>query len=347
MLAGFAHNALAVLRRHRAPAWTRRALQPVPKENPKRVLVTGATGFIGRHLVYRLVERGDEVIVLARDRGKATDLFGPHARVVTEIDAIEDTEWIDAIVNLAGAPLAARPWTERRKKTLLESRLAVTEALVALAARLERKPVTWINASAVGYYGVRNDDVPLHEKAAPQPIFQSELCRRWESCAVRAAEHGAKVALLRMGVVLGRDGGALAALARPARLGLGVIFGTGAQWVSWIHLHDLLELMLFVLDQETLAGPVNATAPTPLRQAELAEAIAAALRVPHVRIRIPGRVLRAALGELAQFFADGQRVVPERATALGFRFRHATAGDALESLLARPQPGAVVAPNAS
>jgi len=329
-----ARNALAALRHFRRPSWERRGLKATPCAGGKHVLVTGATGFIGRELVYRLVARGDEITVFARDRDKAADLFGPHATIVTRLDEIPDSARIDAIVNLAGAPIASRPWTTRRKLDLLTSRLVVTEGLVKLVARLTTPPVTWVNASAIGYYGVRDDDVPLHEKSASQAIFQSELCVAWEKCAARAAEHGVKVALLRFGLVLGRDGGALPALARPVRLGVATIFGSGKQWVSWIHVHDLMELILFVLEQATLAGPLNATAPTPLRQAELIDAIAAAARARPLRVRIPARLLRALLGELAEVFVAGQRVVPERATALGFKFRYETVGSALESLTA-------------
>jgi uncharacterized protein (TIGR01777 family) len=347
VLAWSARNGLAAVRHFRRPAWERRGLAAAPRHGGKHVLVTGATGFIGRNLVYRLAERGDRVTVLARDRDKATDLFGPHATIVTSLDDVSGSTTIDAIVNLAGAPIATSRWTTRRKQELKTSRIAVTEALVGLVARLSRPPVTWINASAIGYYGVRADDVALHEKSDPQPVFQSELCRAWETCAARASAYGVKVALLRFGLVLGGDGGVLPALVRPVRLGVRTVFGTGTQWVSWIHLHDLLELILFVLDQATLAGPVNATAPIPVRQAELMDAIAAALPVRALRIAIPAHWLRALLGEVAELFVDGQRVAPERATALGFKFRYATAGAALESLLARRTENGAVVPHAS
>jgi uncharacterized protein (TIGR01777 family) len=344
VLAWSARNALAVLRHFRPAEWESRTRRACVKSNPKHVLISGATGFIGRHLARALIERGDHVIVLTRDRDKAEDLFGQHETIVTKVESLDRETRVDAIVNLAGAPLATRWWTERRKRALLASRLGVTDALVALAARLPTPPRTWINASAIGYYGVRSDDVPLHEKAAPQQIFQSELCQRWEAAATRASELGVKVALLRFGVVLGTDGGALPALARPVRLGVAAIMGGGRQWVSWIHIDDLVALLLFVLDQETLAGPVNATAPAPVRHAELMDAIAVALRVRALRIAVPECALRSSLGELAQFFVDGQRVVPERATALGFRFRYATAGAALESLFS---PAAERAPVSS
>jgi hypothetical protein len=308
-------------------------LAPARKTQPKRILISGATGFIGRQLTYRLIERGDRVIVLARNPDKAADLFGPHVEVVADLAALPDRERIDCIVNLAGASIAGGFWTAHRKRLLLQSRLDATNALLGLVGRLTVKPATWINASAVGYYGVRNDDERLHEKSPAQPIFQSELCRTWEATASEAAAFGVKVALLRIGLVLGRGGGALSALARPVRFGLGTVMGSGEQWVSWIHLDDLTDLMLFVLDQETLAGPLNATAPTPVRHAELMRAIAATLRRRLLPFAAPSALLRTALGELAQLFVDGQRVVPDRATALGFRFRYATMDAALEDAL--------------
>jgi uncharacterized protein len=325
---------LAAARRSRQPTWQRLGLTAGAAAQPKTVLITGATGFIGRRLAYRLIARGDRVIVHARRPARAADLFGPHAELFVSLTDVPSELRVDAIVNLAGESIAGGLWTERRKARLLESRVAVTESLLALVARLAVKPRTWVNASAVGYYGVRNGPEALHEKTAPQPIFQSELCRLWELAAARAAEHGVKVAALRIGLVLGAGGGALPALARPVRLGLGMRFGRGAQWVSWIHIDDLLELILFVLGQETLAGPLNATAPTPVTHAELMAALAKTLHRRLLPIAIPARVLRALLGELAQLVVDGQRVTPERATALGFEFRYPAVETALAAALA-------------
>jgi uncharacterized protein (TIGR01777 family) len=309
----------------------------------KRVLVTGATGFIGRKLVYRLIERGDHVLVLARNAAKAADLFGPHAAVVTDLADLPAATRIDAIVNLAGESIAGGLWTKRRRARLLGSRIEVTEALLRFVGRLAVTPPTWINASAVGYYGKRDGDETLHEKDAPGSGFQAELCRRWEETALRAAAFGCKVSVLRIGVVLGGDGGALPALARPVRLFAGAVMGTGRQWFSWIHIDDLLDAILFALDQETLAGPLNATAPEPVRHAELMAAIAAKLRRPLWPVRIPSAVLRAGLGELAELFVDGQRVAPERLLALKFTFRYPTIDAALtQALAARREPEARV-----
>jgi uncharacterized protein (TIGR01777 family) len=334
VLASGVRNALAARRHFAAPTWQRRRLRPRRSAEPKTVLVTGATGFIGRKLVYRLVGRGDGVIVHARDAAKAADLFGPHVDVVTDLTSIRADTRIDAIVNLAGEPIAGAPWTRRRRALLSESRLGVTRALLALVARLAVKPTTWVNASAIGYYGARDDDGALNEKSGSGKGFQAELCRRWEETAVRAAEHGVKVALLRIGVVLAGDGGALPALARPVRMFAGVVLGTGRQWFSWIHIDDLLDVIAFVLAEQRLAGPLNATAPEPVRHEQLMTAIAATLRRPLWPVRIPARALRAGLGELAELFADGQRVTPDRLVALKFRFRYATIDAALEQALA-------------
>ena len=327
-------DAIAARRHFSEPTWRRLGLEPRRSAEPKHILVTGATGFIGRKLVYRLVSRGDRVIVHARNAAKAADLFGPHVEVVTELERVTAATRVDAIVNLAGESIAGAPWTRRRRALLLESRLAVTRALLALVARLAVKPTTWINASAIGYYSARDGDEALNEKSAAGKGFQAELCRCWEETAARASQHGVKVATLRLGVVLSGDGGALPALARPVRWFAGTVLGTGRQWFSWIHIDDLLDLIAFVLAEATLAGPLNATAPVPVRHEELMATIAATLRRPLWPVRVPARLVRAVIGELAELFVDGQRVTPDRPLALKFKFRYATIEAALEQALA-------------
>jgi uncharacterized protein (TIGR01777 family) len=329
----FAQGDVRAHARAAKPTWQRRDLRARRKPNPNTILVTGATGFIGRHLVYRLVARGDSVIVHARNAAKAADLFGPHVFVVTRLDSVARDTRIDAVINLAGEPIAAAPWTRRRRALLLDSRLSVTRELVALVERAAVKPTTWINASAIGYYGARAGDEPLNEKSSSGAGFQAELCRRWEEAAAKAADYGVKVATLRFGVVLGADGGALPALARPVRLFAGILLGTGKQWVSWIHIEDLLGVVQFVLDEAKLAGPLNATAPMPVRHAELMTEIAATLHRPLWPARIPARVLCACVGEVAELFVAGQRVTPDRLQALEFEFRYATIDAALRNAL--------------
>lgn len=330
-------DALAMARWFRRPRWQGAGLERKRARSGRSVLVTGATGFVGRHLVRRLIERGDDVVVLTRGRDKAADAFGPYADVYTDLAHIDGHRRIDAIVNLAGAPIAAWPWSAKRRRVLLDSRLGVTRALLSLVARLDHKPRTWINASAIGFYGARRDDLRLHEKSPAGQDFQSRLCSEWESLAARAAEHGVKVTLLRIGLVLGADGGALPALARPVRFGVGTLLGDGAQWVSWIHIDDLVALMLFVLAEERLAGPCNATAPEPVTHARLMQGIARALGRRPIPLGVSARALRAVLGELAELFVAGQRVLPERAIALGFEFTHRKIDAALATTLG-PRP---------
>jgi uncharacterized protein len=324
-------NALAVLH-HRGPAeWVRNPIVSGTSTSPRNVLVSGATGFVGGHLVRSLIARGDSVTVLTRDPDRALDRFGPHVRVLTNLNEIGADARIDAVVNLAGARILGIPWTRRRRRTLIESRVRTTRELVDLCARLEKTPRVFVSASAVGYYGVRGDE-RIDEQGASQPIFQSELCQRWEEAASGADALGARVVRLRIGLVFGRDGGALPSLALPVRLGLGAVLGRGKQWVSWIHIEDLVRLIEFALDKPSLRGAVNAVSPNAATYLQLQRTLARMLKRP-VWMRVPAFLLRAAMGEMAQLLVDGQRVLPRRALATGFNFRYSDLGSALNNLL--------------
>jgi uncharacterized protein (TIGR01777 family) len=327
-------NVIAVLSHRRPPEWVRRPIVPGVTSSRRMVLVTGATGFVGGHLVRRLLERGDAVTVYTRDLDRALDRFGPHVHVVTHLDAIPAETRIDAIVNLAGARILGLPWTRGRRRTLLESRLRTTRALVSLCARLIQPPRVLVSTSAIGYYGVRGDQ-RLDEQAHSQPIFQSQLCEQWEDAATAAESLCARVVRLRFGLVMGRDGGALPAFARPVRAGLGAVLGDGRQWVSWIHIDDLVRLVEFALDKSQLRGAVNAVAPHAATQLQLQHTLARVIGRT-IRLRVPSFFLRAGLGEMAQLLVDGQRVVPRRALASGFTFHHPDLREALTHLLAPP-----------
>ncbi len=301
----------------------------------RTVLITGASGFIGRHLVRQLLARGDALIVLTRSPARARELLGRQVQITSDLATLDAGTPIDAIVNLAGARILGLPWTQARREQLLSSRIGTTNALVALGKRLDRRPRVLVSASAIGYYGVCGDEL-LDEQVPPQPIFQSTLCQKWEQAAMAAEQLGIRTAMLRLGLVLGRDGGALPALARPVRMGLGAIIGTGRQWMSWIHIDDTMRLIEFCLDSATLRGAVNAVAPGPVTHRAFQQQLAAALRRP-LRLRIPGPLLRVVMGEMAQLLVAGQRVVPAHASAAGFQFQYRDLGTALQQLLGRPR----------
>lgn len=329
----FIRDALAVLRLRRPAEWVRNPIESRTRGNPKTVLISGATGFIGGHLVRHLVTRGDRVIVLTRNRDQALDRFGPHARIVTALTELPNDERIDAIVNLAGAPIMGFPWTQARRRKLIDSRVNTTRSLVDLCGRLTQPPRVFVSSSAIGYYGLGGAE-PIDESGSPQPIFQSKLCQEWESTAQAAEGTGARVVRIRTGVVLGRDGGALPQLATPIRFGMGAVLGDGKQWVAWIHIADLIRLFLFALDTPTCQGALNAVSPAAATHAQMQRLLAKTLRRP-LWMRVPAWVVRAGLGEMAQLLVDGQRVIPTKALAAGFVFKHPNLGEALQHLLGR------------
>jgi uncharacterized protein (TIGR01777 family) len=268
------------------------------------------------------------VIALQHHAG-VTGVAGIH--VVQNLDLLPDDLQLDAIVNLAGARILGAPWTRARRNQLLSSRLDTTASLVRLVARLAVRPAVLVSASAVGYYGIHGSE-PLDEEAAGQPIFQSQLCQRWEQAAQLATEHGVRVATLRFGVVLGLDGGALPALLRPARLGLSAVLGTGRQGMPWIHIEDALRLIEHAIGDHQLQGAVNAVAPEHVTQREFQQGLASVLHRP-LWLRLPAWPLRLMLGEMSQLLLDGQHVVPRKCQQHGFWFKHPRLRAALADLL--------------
>jgi uncharacterized protein len=327
-------NAVAVLKLRRPPEWARHPMLVGLAAAPRTVLVSGATGFIGGHLVRRLIKRGERLVVLTRDADHALDRFGPQVHIITSLNDLDASAKIDAIVNLAGAPILGLPWTRPRRSKLIGSRVETTRALVALMGRLTRPPRVFVSASAIGYYGVRQNEW-IDENSTSSPIFQSVLCQEWEAAAMSAENVGARVVRLRIGLVLGRDGGALPQFITPVRLGVGAVLGKGSQWVSWIHIEDLVRLFEFALDTPAVRGPVNAVAPMAVTQLQFQRGIAASLHRP-LWLRVPAFFLRVALGEMAQLLVDGQHVVPRRAVEAGFTFRFRQLNPALANLLGNP-----------
>ena len=297
---------------------------------PQTVLVTGATGFIGRRLVQALTTAGHQVIVLVRDPVKAAALDPPF-RLVTGLSQLPDDTHIDAIVNLAGEPIANGLWTVGKRHRILASRLRMTGNVVRLIKRLNEKPAVLINGSAVGWYGLQGDEM-LTESSDGRPCFTRQVCGDWERAAVQAERFGVRVVRLRIGLVLGTEGGMLANMLAPFEYGFGGPFGSGQQWMSWIERDDLIRLIAHAIADPALKGPVNATAPEPVRNATFARELGRALHRPAF-LAIPAPLLRL-LGALAdELLLGGQRVLPEKALKSGFMFRHATLRSALGAML--------------
>lgn len=262
----------------------------------------------------------------------------PDGIRVIGYDALGPEEGFDAVVNLAGAGIADKRWSDRRKQLLYDSRLGPTRRLVQWMRRSERRPKVLLSGSAVGWYGSREDDAPLGEGSRPRADFAHSLCQAWESAAMEAVASGVPVLLLRTGIALHPDGGMLRRLLLPFRLGLGGRLGHGRQVLSWIARDDWVEAVHALLRRhlegagDAPVGPVNLTAPEAASNAAFTSALGAALRRPTV-LAVPGPVLRLALGEMSTLLLEGQRVVPERLRQDGFRFRHPQLGRYLQAVL--------------
>ncbi|SFA70461.1 TIGR01777 family oxidoreductase [Azotobacter beijerinckii] len=295
------------------------------------ILLTGGTGLMGRSLCRQWSAEGHRLTVWSRSPGRVPGLCGSSVRGIGRLEEL-DGETLDAVVNLAGAPIADRPWTRKRKALLWASRITLTEQLVGwLQTRLQR-PRVLISGSAVGWYG-DGGERELHEDMGPVGgDFASQLCGAWEDSARRAEELGMRVVLLRSGVVLAPDGGFLQRLLPVFRLGLGGPIGNGRQWLPWVHIADQVALIDFLLRREDAQGPYNACAPKPVRNGEFARALGRVLHRPAL-LPAPAFALRLGLGELAGLLLGGQRAVPRRLCEAGFVFRFTDLNAALADLL--------------
>jgi uncharacterized protein (TIGR01777 family) len=319
-------------------SWRVRRLRPAPPDGlvrplagRQRLLVTGATGFVGRRLIEALTAAGHDVTVLTRDARKACALRPPF-RVVTSLDQIPNDAAFDGIVNLAGEPIADGLWTRARRRRILRSRLRVTRGVVRLVARLDKRPCVLVSGSAIGWYGLWQDE-DLTEFDGGKFCFTHRVCEAWERAALRARSLGVRVVLLRTGLVLGTEGGLLSRLLVPFEFGLGGPIGSGAQWMSWIERDDLVRLIAHVLATPGIRGPVNATAPEPVRNMTFVRELGHVLRRP-ARLRAPAPLLRRLAGAFAdELLIGGQKVLPAKAQDSGFQFRYATLASALSAML--------------
>ncbi len=315
-----------------------------------RVLVVGGSGFVGARLVEALRARGDEVVVTGRSEARLSEQFG---------DAVKRVEWdpnrgplplselagVDGVVNLAGDPVHKGRWNKEKKERIRESRVVGTKNLVAALASTEPKPGVLVNASAIGWYGDRKHNW-VHEDYPPAKDFLGEVCQAWEAEARKAREAGIRTAIVRLGVVLGKGGGAYPPMSKPFRMFAGGRIDLGKAWMSWIHIDDVVGLILYCLDNEAAVGVYNATAPNPVSNVEFTKTLGQVLNRPAF-LYVPSFMLRLAKGEFAQVITASIRARPLRTLAIGYGFKFPLLRDALLDLEGKaPRVGAPEKPEA-
>lgn len=306
--------------------------------NAPRYLLAGGSGLIGRRLAAAWAAEGAEVVILSRSAAVAG--LPPGVRVATwdgrTVGAwAAEADGAAAVVNLTGENVGEGRWTAARKSRLRASRLEPTSALVAAIDRAPRRPAALLQASAVGFYGDRGDEI-LDESAAPGAGYLPSLCVEWEAASAEVEPLGVRRVLLRTGIVLAREGGALPKMLPAFRAGVGGPLGDGRQWFPWIHLDDAVAAIRFAAARAELRGPLNVVAPSPVTNAEFTRELARACRRPAF-LRVPPFALRALFGEMAEVLLGGQRVAPAKLAGAGFRFLHPELGPALAALLGRPR----------
>lgn len=302
-----------------------------------QIVIAGGTGFLGRPLAARLAHAGHGIVLLTRDpraaaasgaRMVAWNPDGKAGRWASELDGA------GAVVNLAGESIAGRRWSDAHKRSIRDSRIRATRSLVEAIGRCPNPPPVFISGSAVGFYGPRGDEIATEETPAGSD-FLATLCVEWEAEASRAASPNTRVACIRTGLVIERDGGALAQMLPPFKIGAGGPLGSGRQYWPWIHRADWVDLVCWAMLTPELRGPVNATAPEPVTNAEFARALGQALHRPSF-MPAPAFALRIVLGEMADaLLLSGQRAVPAKAERLGYTFRYSRLGDALAAIFNR------------
>ena len=301
----------------------------------KKVLITGGSGFIGKKLVQVLLTLNHEITLLSRNVSAAVKEINGKATIITDFSEIDDNSKFDVIINLAGEPLAQGRWTKKRKEKFVASRLAITSDICELCNRLNHKPEVLINGSAIGYYGPHKNDF-LDESGRVVDCFSHELCRRWEEQALKAKTQETRVCLLRIGIVLGDNGGPFSELRLPFEYGISMQISNGQQWMSWIHRDDLIAMILHIMNQSDIHGAINATAPNPVTNKEFGDTLSLYLKT-FIRIRVPGKLLSLIVGELAdEVLITGQRVIPVKIQSTGFNFAYPKLHHAFEELIGLP-----------
>jgi uncharacterized protein len=300
-----------------------------------KIAIVGATGFVGSRLVEQLQTQGHQVKILTRQPGAATSRF-PQAEVVG-YTPLQSGEWqksisgCDAVVNLAGEPIAEKRWTPAQKQTILDSRKLGTQKIVEAISQAEIKPQVLINASAIGYYGT-SETAKFDETSPAGTDFLAEVCTAWETAAQAVTASGTRLVILRMGIVLGENGGALGKMIAPFSAFVGGPIGSGKQWFSWIHRDDVVKLIITAITDSQMQGVYNATAPNPVTMQDFAHTLGTVMSRPSW-LPVPNFALEAMLGEGAIVVLQGQQVIPTQTLAQGFNFQYPQLQPALTAIL--------------
>ncbi|MBS1518723.1 MAG: TIGR01777 family oxidoreductase [Bacteroidetes bacterium] len=305
----------------------------------KSVLITGATGLIGKKLVSKLCEKGSFIKVLTTNKEKATEIFKKHYTVqIYNWKKYEDPfsmsgliNEVDAVVNLAGTNISSKRWNKKFKSEIYNSRINITHLICESIKFSKKKPECFINSSGIGIYGFRKDEL-LTEDSETGKDFLARLCTDWESEAIKAFQHGVRVVTLRTGIVLDSKEGALPVLIKPFRYFAGGYQGSGKQWISWIHIDDIVNMIIFALNNTSLSGALNVSSPEPVTNRKFAKAIGSQLGRPSF-FPVPSFVLRIIVGEFAVNLIHGQKAYPKKAFESGFTFEFPYLKDALKNLL--------------
>ncbi|SFR43136.1 hypothetical protein SAMN05216203_0249 [Marinobacter daqiaonensis] len=301
----------------------------------KRVLITGGTGFIGRVLCQELLKKGHELHVLSRRPGDEVRAICGRVTPVPEMARVAEGPSFDGVINLAGAGIAEKRWSESRKEVLRDSRIALTRELVSALLRNDRLPEVMVSGSAVGFYGAQGDN-RVTEETSPNPEFTHELCKDWENAAAPLRDKEVRVAWSRTGLVVGRDGGFLERMVLPFKFGLGGRIGNGRQFMPWVHRQDVVNALIWMLETPSASGPYNVVSPNPVTNRTFTSTLARTLGRPAF-FPVPAPVLKLALGEMARLLLTGQRAIPQRLQDQGFEFQYPELEPALKQALGKSE----------
>ncbi len=289
------------------------------------LLITGGTGFIGSALCSRLLEEKHNIIVLSRH----PEAIKPPIKAIADLEQLRDDDIFDVVINLAGEPIANKRWSDQQKQRIFSSRIDTTEKLIAYLKKSEQKPKVLINGSAIGYYGIGRTNDIIDEKAGGDDSFSSQLCQKWETAALKAETLGIRTCLLRTGIVLGKNGGALSKMLPPFKIGLGGRIGHGKQWMPWIHLDDLVGIILYCINHDNLKGAINGTSPNPVINQVFTKTLGTALKRPTI-FPMPEIVVKLLMGQMGEeLLLAGKRILPRKVLDAGYNFQYKTLEDAL------------------